>query len=159
MLAQRRSRWPSNTSALGQCIVLSGVSGAKMLRRHQHNAAVSKHGTITQCQRLWVNIETALIECHVFAQSIHQTVIDLCWASAVEDWPTLNQQWAAMLAQHWTGIWWVGLHPLYEVHRRQVWNECWPAPVMVVEGIHVEDIFELASLILPLIEWLRVRTC
>ena len=48
MLAQRRRRWPSITSALGQCIVLSGVSGAGMLKRHQHNAAVRKHGTITQ---------------------------------------------------------------------------------------------------------------
>ena len=28
MLAQHRRRWPSFTSALGQCIVLSGVSGA-----------------------------------------------------------------------------------------------------------------------------------
>ena len=25
-------------------------------------------------------------------------------------------------------------------HRRQVLNECWPAPAMVVEVIHVEDI-------------------
>ena len=30
MLAQRRRRWPSITSALGQCSVLSGVSGAGM---------------------------------------------------------------------------------------------------------------------------------
>ena len=30
-------------------------------------------------------------------------------------------------------------------------NECWPAPAMVVEGIHVEDIFELVSLVLSLI--------
>ena len=49
MLAQRRRRWPSITSALGQCILLSGVSGAGMLKSHQHNAAVRKHGTITQC--------------------------------------------------------------------------------------------------------------
>ena len=42
-------RWPSITSALGQCIELSGVSGAGTLRRHQHNAAIRKHGTITQC--------------------------------------------------------------------------------------------------------------
>ena len=53
-----------------------------------------------------------------------------------------------MLAQHSTGIWWVGLHPLYEVHRRQVLNECCPELAMVVEGIHVEDIFELVSLVL-----------
>ena len=49
MLAQPRRQWPSNTSILGQCIVLSGVSGAGLLKRHQHNAAVRKHGTITQC--------------------------------------------------------------------------------------------------------------
>ena len=30
MLAQRRRRWPSISSGLGQCIVLSGVSGAGM---------------------------------------------------------------------------------------------------------------------------------
>ena len=44
-----------------------------------------------------------------------------------------------------------GLHPMYEVHRRQALNECWPAPVIMVEGIHVEDIFELVSLVLSLI--------
>ena len=43
---------------------------------------------------------------------------------------------------------------MYKVHRRQVLNECWPTPAMVVEGIHVEDIFELnliVSLVLSLI--------
>ena len=49
MLAQRCRRWPSINSALGQCIVLSDVSGAGILKYHQHNAAVRKHGTITQC--------------------------------------------------------------------------------------------------------------
>ena len=53
--------------------------------------------------------------------------------------PTLNQDLV------------LGLHPLYEVHCRQVLNECWLAPAMVVEGIHVEDIFELVSLVLSLI--------
>ena len=60
--------------------MLSGVPGAEMLKRRQHNAAVRKHGTITnavsmtgQPQRLWVNTETALVECHVFAQSVQQT--------------------------------------------------------------------------------------
>ena len=33
----------------------------------------------------------------------------------------------------------------------QVLNRCWPAPAMVVGGIHVEDIFELVSLVLSLI--------
>ena len=42
----------------------------------------------------------------------------------------------------------IGPHPLYEVHRRQVLNEYWPAPV---KGIHVEDIFELVFLVLSLI--------
>ena len=37
------------------------------------------------------------------------------------------------------------------VHRREVLNECWPPSAMVVEGILVEDIFELVSLILSLI--------
>ena len=37
---QRHRRWPSITSALGHCIVLSGVSGAGMLKRLQHNAAI-----------------------------------------------------------------------------------------------------------------------
>ena len=46
MLAQRRRWWPSITSALGQYRLLSG---AGMLKRHQHNAAVRKHGTVTQC--------------------------------------------------------------------------------------------------------------
>ena len=50
-------------------------------KRHPHNnAAVRKHGKSPNAvsfsgQRLglWVNIETALGECHVFAQSIQQT--------------------------------------------------------------------------------------
>ena len=32
-----------------------------------------------------------------------------------------------------------------------VLNECWPAPAIMVKGIHVEDIFELVSLVLSLI--------
>ena len=75
----------------------------------------------------------------------------LVLVSVVEDWPALNQHWATTLAQHWTSIWWVALHPLYEVHRRQVLNECWPAPANVMEGIHVENIFYLVSLVLSLI--------
>ena len=34
----------------------------------------------------------------------------------------------------------LGPHPQYEVHRRQVLNECWLAPAIVIEGIHVEYI-------------------
>ena len=75
MSVQRCRRWPSIILALGQCILSSGVSGAGKLKGHQQNAALRKHGTITQYyfnerRRLWVNIETALVECHVLARSI-----------------------------------------------------------------------------------------
>ena len=97
----------------------------------------------SQRRSLWVNIETALVECHLFAQSIYtkDLVIDWCWASVLHDLPALNPQCAAMLAQHWTEIWWLDLHPLYEVQHRQVLNERWSAPAMVMEEKHVEDIF------------------
>ena len=46
---------------------------------HQHNAAsentVQSPNAVSmtgQRRRLWVNIATVLVECHVFAQSIHQ---------------------------------------------------------------------------------------
>ena len=66
-------KWLSITSALGQCIVLSGVSDAGMLKRHQHNAAVNAVSTTGQRRRLWASIETVLGEFHVFAQSTQQT--------------------------------------------------------------------------------------
>ena len=120
MLAHRRRRWPSVTSVVGQCIVLSGVSGAEIEGISQKTRY--NHPVLFQFR-----------------------------ASVIDDWPALNQQWAATLAQNCAGIWWVGLHPLYEVHRGKVLNECWPAPAMVVEGIHVEDIFYLVSSVLSLI--------
>ena len=81
-------------------------------------------------------------------------VLDYCWERFVDDWPALNQQWAATLAKHWTGIGCVGLHPLYEVLRSDALNGCWPAPAMVVEEIHVEGMFWLVSLVLSLfISW------
>ena len=83
MLAQRRGQWPSIKSALSQCIVASGVSDTGMksvtpiVTRMQLSEnmvqspnAVSMSG---QRRRLWVNIETTLGECHVFARSIQQT--------------------------------------------------------------------------------------
>ena len=37
---------------------------------------------------------------------------------------------------------------------KQVLNRCWPAPAMLVEGIHVGDIFKVVSLVLSLfISW------
>ena len=87
----------------------------------------------------------------VCAKYTADPVMDKCWASVVDDWPTLNQQWGSTLAQHWTRIWCVGLHSLYRYVVWQVLNECWPAPAMVMEGIHVEDILKLVSLVLSLI--------
>ena len=80
-------------------------------------------------------------------------MLDWCWASF--DWPSSNQQWAATLAKYWAGIGWVGLHrvcvckDMRQVDSLAIWilNRCWPAPVMVVEGIHIEDIFKLVSLV------------
>ena len=80
MLAQRRRRWPSITSALGQCIVFSGVSGAGMesvtritIKQSENTVQSNDVSMSDQRRRLWVNIETALGGCHVFAQSIRQT--------------------------------------------------------------------------------------
>ena len=49
MFAQRRRQWPSITSALGQCIVLSGVSGTGLESITRIVTPMQKHGTITQC--------------------------------------------------------------------------------------------------------------
>ena len=81
MLAQCRRRWPGITSALSQCIVLSGASGVglesvtRITVQQSENTVQSPHAVSMsgQRRRLWVNIETALCECHVFAQSIQQT--------------------------------------------------------------------------------------
>ena len=121
-------------------------------KRHPHSHPHARnHGTITQCcfnvggqrQRLWVIIETSLGECHVFLRKVYSRPCDGLMLSQCRR--RLTGLEPAMgcdaLAQHWTGIWSVGLHPQYEVHCRQVLNECWPPPAMVVEEIHVEDIF------------------
>ena len=82
MVDQRRRQWPTITSALGQSIMLSSVSGAgieSVTRRtvQQSENTVQLPNVVSmagQRQRLWINIETASIcECHVFAQSIQQT--------------------------------------------------------------------------------------
>ena len=88
-------------------------------------------------QQLWLN---ATCLRNVYNRPVDRLVL----GQRRDDWPALNQQ-------NQTVIWWVGIQPLYEVHRRQVLNECWPAPEMVVEGIHFEDIFELVSVALSLI--------
>ena len=70
MLAQHRRRGPTITSALGRCLMLSGVSGAGMtsvtpIIQQSENLVQSPNAVSMtgQCQRLWVNIETALGEC------------------------------------------------------------------------------------------------
>ena len=79
-MAQRRRRWPNITSALGQCIVLSGVSGARILKvtsiMQQSEKTVQSPNAVLmtgQRRKLWFNIETVSVERHVFAQSIPQT--------------------------------------------------------------------------------------
>ena len=75
MLAQRRRRWLGITSELGQCIVLSGVSGPGMesvirITMQQSENTVQSPNAVSipgQRRRLWVKIETALSECHMLA--------------------------------------------------------------------------------------------
>ena len=69
MFAQRRRRWPSITLALGQCIVFSGVSDAGILKvtsiMQQSEKTVQSPNAVSikgQRRRLWVNIETVLVE-------------------------------------------------------------------------------------------------
>ena len=139
MLAKRRRRWPSITSVgpMYRVIWCFWRRDGKRLRIMQQSEntvqspnAVSKTG---QRRRVWFNSETALGECHVFAQYTADTVLVLGQrrrrltgfkpAMGCDSGPTLN----------WDLLGIVGLHSLYEVHRRQlVLNECWPAPAMVV---------------------------
>ena len=64
MLAQCRRLWPNITSALGQCIVLTGVSDAWILKvtsiMQQSGKTVKSPNAVSmtgQRRRLWVNIE------------------------------------------------------------------------------------------------------
>ena len=71
MLAQRRRQWPSITSALGQSIVLSGVSGAGILKVTSIMQQSEK--TVKSPNAVSMTGQPDLVECHVFAQSIQQT--------------------------------------------------------------------------------------
>ena len=125
--------------------MLSAVTGAGMLKRHQHNALVRKHGTITQC-------------CFNDGSRLKQHWMNARVCAKVYDRPGDR----LVLGQRRRRL--TGIEPAMscnagptfsvEVHHRQVWNEWWPAPAIVVEGIHVEDIFELVSLVLSsIISW------
>ena len=107
--------------------------------------------------RLWVNIETALDECHVYSKPGDRLVLGQRGRQLTGIEPTMGCNADPTLNRNLG----VGLHHLYEVHRRQVLNACWPVPamVLVVEGKHVEDIFELVSLVLSLnTSWIFMRT-
>ena len=98
-----------------------------------------------QRRRLWVNNETASclrkVPSHRLVLGQRRTrLTGIEPAMGCNAGPTLNRNLVGR-----------SMHPLYEIHRRQVLNEYWPAPAMVVEGIHAEDIFELVSLVLSLI--------
>ena len=72
------SQTASITSALGQCIASSGVStaGLKSVTSITRKKTVQSPNAVSmtgQRRRLWIDIETALGECYVFAQSIQQT--------------------------------------------------------------------------------------
>ena len=112
-------------------------------------------------RRLWVNIEIALFLCHVFAQSnTTEPVVVLGQrrrrltgiepAMGFNAGPTLNRKLVCdagpTLSHHCFNVSCLlgGLHPLYEVHCRQVLNECWPAPVMVVDGMYTRRGYNLS---------------
>ena len=92
-----------------------------------------------QRRRLWVNIETVLIEClgRVFNRPGDRIVLGQRRRRLTGIEPEMGYNAGPTLNRNLVGI---GLHPLYQVHRRQVLNTCWPALAMVVEVIHVEDI-------------------
>ena len=157
MLAQRRRWWPSIISALGQCIMLSVIASIKKGSPH-NNAAVWKHGSITNAASCRASVE----DC---GSILKQHWVNARCLRKVYSWPSdglvLGQR-----RRRFTDIklamscdaaltvsrnLWVSLHSLYEVHRRQLLNECRPATAMVVEGIHVEEIFHFVSLVLSLI--------
>ena len=157
MLAQRRRRWPIITAALCQCIVLSGKWS---FWRHPHCYAVPQqtrdnHPMLFQC---WAGVEGC--SSTLKQQSIHQTQ---CWISVgpasrrltgigsamgYDAGPTLNQNWVGRPISC-TYVCKEMRQP--DSLKIQVLNRCWPAPAMVVEGIHIEDIFKPVSLAIFLI--------
>ena len=149
MLAQRRRRRPCITTALGQYIMLSGVSGTGMdsVTRitMQQSETRYNHPMLFQCRASVENCGSTLKQHWVNATCLRKVYSrpsdGLALSKRLRRLTGIEPAMVCDAGQHWTGSWLVGLHPLYEVHRKQVLNECWPAPAMVVEGIHVENIF------------------
>ena len=104
---------------------------------------------LVQRRRRWPNNISQLGQCIVLSEYNHPILFQCC-ASVEYDWPALDQQWASTLAQHWTGIGWVGLHCVYQIHVHRI-DAYTDLSAMVVEGIglHVEDI--LVSLVFSII--------
>ena len=102
MLAQRRRRWPSITSELANvsCYLRSRFSGDGGEKRHPHSNATVPTNTgqspnvvsmLSQRQRLWVNIESALGECHVFSNAAAKYNAET--AMGCDTGLTLNRNW------------------------------------------------------------------
>ena len=121
----------------------------------------SKHGTMPMLFQCWASVEG-------FSSTLKQDLVNnmcllMCWcklysrpsvklmlgqhrrrltvierAMGCDAGPTLNRNWVG-----------IGLHRVYVCRYMrqpdslaiQILNRCWPAPAMVVEGVHVEDIF------------------
>ena len=68
-------------------------------------------------QTRWINIKATLESRPAVGAGVEESCVrsalEWCWASVVQNWPALNQQWAATLTHHWTEIEWVGLHRVY----------------------------------------------
>ena len=121
MLAQRRRRWPIITSALGQCIVLSGkwpfwrrgIEGVTVIAMGSTQQTRDNHPTLFQCQAIvegcgstlkqhWVN-DMCLLVCRrkVYSRPSvglvlgqHRRRLTAIEAAMVcEAVPTLNRHW------------------------------------------------------------------
>ena len=156
ILSQRRRRWPSITSALGQCIVLSGVSGAGIecvthLTMQSDNTVQSPNAVSLSGlrRRLWDSIETALCLRKVYSRPSDGLVLGqrrrrstgIEPAMGCDACPTLNRNLVGRPTSY--------VRATSRGTSIQVLNECWLATAMAVEGIHVKDIF--FSLVLSLI--------
>ena len=126
--------------------ICGGISGAGMLKRHQHNAAVRKHGTITMLFQWRVSVEDSgsTLKQHwlnatclrkIYNRPGDRLVLGQRRRRLTGIEPTIGCNAGPTLNRNLVG------RPTSSVHRRQVLNECWPALAMVVEGIHVKDIW------------------
>ena len=145
MLVQRRRRWPSITSALGQCILLSGVSGAgigsvtrKTMRQSENTVQSPMLFQFWTIVEFWVNFERTEVNATCLRR---RRLTGIEPAIGCDTGPTLNRNLLGRPTSRICTRYIVGKYS----------NASWPAPAMLVEGIHVADIFQLISLVLSLI--------